>query len=84
MAPDSIQDGSCSTLLTLVVQGHNVAKPPHPGGAADLLMTTVLRMLRHTDLVAQDASVGGVPAALRGTAGLQPCLADHMAPFSAR
>ena len=39
--------------------------------AGDLLMVTVLRILRHTDLVTRDAGAGGLPGALRGASGVQ-------------
>ena len=49
--------------------------------AADLLMTTVLRILRHTDLVASGRRSRPI-AALRGAPGLQKALADQMAAFA--
>ncbi|AUX22722.1 uncharacterized protein SOCEGT47_032290 [Sorangium cellulosum] len=50
--------------------------------AADLLMTTVLRILRHTDLVAQDPVLEAYRLRCEARPAFQKALADQMAPFA--
>lgn len=49
--------------------------------AADLLMTTVLRILRHTDLVAQIPALEAYRLRCEARPAFQKALADQMAPF---
>jgi glutathione S-transferase len=49
--------------------------------AADLLMTTVLRILRHTDLLAQMPVLEAYRLRCEARPAFQKALADHMAPF---
>jgi glutathione S-transferase len=51
--------------------------------AADLLMTTVLRILRHTDLVAQIPRLDAYQRRCEARPAFQKALQDHMAPFAA-
>lgn len=51
--------------------------------AADLLMTTVLRILRHTDLVAEFANLVEYKTRCEARPAFARAMADHMAPFSA-
>jgi glutathione S-transferase len=50
--------------------------------AADLLMTTVLRILRHTDLVAQVPALEAYRLRCEARPAFQRALADQMAPFA--
>lgn len=50
--------------------------------AADLLMTTVLRILRHTDLVAQYPALEAYRLRCEARPTFQKALADQMAPFA--
>ncbi len=50
--------------------------------AADLLMTTVLRILRHTDLVAQMPVLEAYRLRCEARPAFQKALADQMAPFA--
>lgn len=50
--------------------------------AADLLMTTVLRILRHTDLVAQIPVLEAYRLRCEARPAFQKAMADHMAPFA--
>lgn len=51
--------------------------------AGDLLMTTVLRLLRHTDLVAEMPALEAYQKRCEARPAFQKALADHMAPFAA-
>lgn len=51
--------------------------------AGDLLMTTVLRILRHTDLVAQMPVLEAYRLRCEARPAFQKALADQMAPFAA-
>jgi glutathione S-transferase len=51
--------------------------------AADLLMTTVLRILRHTDLVAQLPALDAYRRRCEARPAFQKAMADHLAPFAA-
>jgi glutathione S-transferase len=51
--------------------------------AGDLLMTTVLRMLRHTDLVSSRPALKAYQARCEARPAFQKALADHMRPFAA-
>jgi glutathione S-transferase len=50
--------------------------------AADILMTTVLRMLRHTDLVAQFPTLEAYRQRCEARPAFQKAMADHLAPFA--
>jgi len=50
--------------------------------AADLLMTTVLRILRHTDLVAQMPVLEAYRLRCEARPAFQKALADQMAAFT--
>ena len=50
--------------------------------AGDLLMTTVLRILRHTDLVAEIPVLEAYRLRCEARPAFQKALADHMAPFA--
>ncbi|QRK13464.1 glutathione S-transferase family protein [Archangium violaceum] len=50
--------------------------------AADLLMTTVLRILRHTELVAEMPVLEAYRLRCEARPAFQKALADHMAPFA--
>jgi glutathione S-transferase len=50
--------------------------------AADLLMTTVLRILRHTDMVAQVPVLEAYRSRCEARPAFQKALADQMAPFA--
>jgi glutathione S-transferase len=54
----------------------------HRFTAADLLMTTVLRILRHTDLVAQMPALEAYRLRCEARPGFQKALADQMAAFT--
>lgn len=49
--------------------------------AGDLMMTTVLRILRNTDLVARDPRLGAYQARCEARPAFQRALGDQMAPF---
>lgn len=49
--------------------------------AADLLMTTVLRIVRHTDLLAQAPALEAYRTRCEARPAFQKALADQMAPF---
>lgn len=51
--------------------------------AGDLLMTTVLRFLRHTDLVSSRPALQAYQARCEARPAFQKALADHLAPFKA-
>ena len=51
--------------------------------AGDLLMTTVLRILRHTDLVAQYPALDAYVGRCEARPAFQKALADQLAPFAA-
>jgi glutathione S-transferase len=48
----------------------------------DLMMTTVLRGLRHTDLVAASPRLAAYQARCEARPAFQRALRDHMAPFA--
>ena len=50
--------------------------------AGDLMMTTVLRILRHTDLVEQTPGLGAYVARCEARPAFQKALADQLAPFA--
>nr|WP_281180842.1 glutathione S-transferase family protein [Chondromyces crocatus] len=50
--------------------------------AGDLLMTTVLRILRHTDLVAQMPALDAYRMRCEARPAFQRAMASHMAPFA--
>jgi len=50
--------------------------------AGDLMMTTVLRMLRHTDLVSSRPTLAAYQARCESRAAFWKALADHMRPFA--
>jgi glutathione S-transferase len=50
--------------------------------AADLLMTTVLRVLRHTDLVVQMPVLEAYRLRCEARPAFAKAMADHMAPFA--
>ena len=50
--------------------------------AGDLLMTTVLRILRHCDLVAQMPVLEAYRLRNEGRPAFARAMADHMAPFA--
>jgi glutathione S-transferase len=52
--------------------------------AGDLLMTTVLRILRHTDLVAEYPALDAYVRRCEARPAFQKALADQLAPFAAR
>ena len=51
--------------------------------AADLLMTTVLRILRHTDIVAQHPVLEAYRDRCEARPAFARAMADHLAPFAA-
>jgi glutathione S-transferase len=51
--------------------------------AADLMMTTVLRILRHTDLVAQRPPLKAYQERCEARPAFKKALADHLKPFEA-
>jgi glutathione S-transferase len=51
--------------------------------AGDLLMTTVLRMLRHTDLVSARPALKAYQERCEARPAFQKALADHLKPFEA-
>lgn len=50
--------------------------------AGDLLMTTVLRILRHTDLVSRRPSLAAYQARCEARPAFQKALTDHLKPFA--
>ena len=50
--------------------------------AADLLMTTVLRILRHTDLIAQIPVLEAYRLRCEARPAFRKALADQLAPFA--
>jgi glutathione S-transferase len=50
--------------------------------AADLLMTTVLRILRHTDLLSQMPSLEAYRLRCEARPAFQKAMTDHLAPFA--
>lgn len=60
-------------------------RPYLEGGftAADLMMTTVLRILRHTDLVAAEPVLADYQTRCEARPAFQRALADHMAVYDA-
>ena len=50
--------------------------------AADLLMTTVLRILRHTDLVARMPTLEAYRQRCEARPAFQKAMVDHLAPFA--
>ena len=52
--------------------------------AGDLLMTTVLRILRHTDFVAEHPALEAYVARCQARPAFQRALADQLAPFEAQ
>jgi glutathione S-transferase len=51
--------------------------------AGDLLMTTVLRMLRHTEIVSAQPALKAYQARCEARSAFQKALADHLKPFEA-
>jgi glutathione S-transferase len=51
--------------------------------AADLLMTTVLRILRHTDIVAQIPKLDAYRTRCEARPAFRKAMEDHLAPFAA-
>jgi glutathione S-transferase len=51
--------------------------------AGDLLMTTVLRMLRHTDIVSERPALKAYQERCEARPAFQKALADHLKPFEA-
>jgi glutathione S-transferase len=51
--------------------------------AGDLLMTTVLRMLRHTEIVSAQPALKAYQARCEARPAFQKALADHLKPFEA-
>ena len=51
--------------------------------AGDLLMTTVLRMLRHTDIVSGRPALKAYQERCQARPAFQKALADHLRPFAA-
>ncbi len=51
--------------------------------AGDLLMTTVLRILRHTDIVAKRSTLRSYQNRCEARPAFQKALADHLRPFAA-
>src|SRR5882762_2329396 len=52
--------------------------------AADLMMTTVLRILRHTDLVSDRPALKAYQARCEARPTFQKAMADHLRPFEAK
>jgi glutathione S-transferase len=52
--------------------------------AADLMMTTVLRILRHTDLASERPALKAYLGRCEARAAFQKALADHLKPFEAK
>ena len=51
--------------------------------AGDLLMTTVLRILRHTDLVTERPALKAYQQRCEARPAFQKAMADHLKPFAA-
>ena len=51
--------------------------------AGDLLMTTVLRMLRHTEIVSARPALKAYQERCEARPAFQKALADHLKPFEA-
>ena len=51
--------------------------------AGDLLMTTVLRFLRHTDIVGSRPALKAYQERCEARPAFQKALADHLRPFAA-
>jgi glutathione S-transferase len=51
--------------------------------AADLMMTTVLRILRHTDIMSERPALKAYQGRCEARAAFQKALADHLKPFEA-
>ena len=51
--------------------------------AADLMMTTVLRILRHTDIVSDRPGLKAYQARCEARPAFQKAMADHLKPFEA-
>jgi glutathione S-transferase len=66
--------------IDLFNAGQEWAKLRHP--AADLLMSTVLRFLRHTDLVAQMPALDAYQRRCEARPAFRKALADQMAVFA--
>ena len=52
--------------------------------AADLMMTTVLRILRHTDIMSERPALQAYQARCEARPAFQRALADHLKPFAAK
>jgi len=52
--------------------------------AADLMMTTVLRILRHTDIVSDRPALKAYQARCEARPAFQKAMADHLRPFEAK
>jgi len=52
--------------------------------AADLMMTTVLRILRHTDIVSERPALKAYQARCEARPAFQKALGDHLKPFAAK
>ena len=52
--------------------------------AGDLMMATVLQILRHTDLVAEQPAVARLPRPVHRRAAYRRAYGDHMAAFEKR
>ncbi len=50
--------------------------------AADLMMTTVLRILRHTDIMSERPALKTYQARCEARPAFQKALADHLKPFA--
>ena len=51
--------------------------------AGDLLMTTVLRILRHTDIVSGQPALKAYQERCEARPAFQKAMADHLRPFAA-
>jgi glutathione S-transferase len=51
--------------------------------AADLMMTSVLRVLRHTDIVSERPTLKAYQERCEGRAAFKKAMADHLKPFQA-
>ena len=49
--------------------------------AADLMMTSVLRILRHTDVLSRHAALAAYQRRCEARAAFQKAMADHLKPF---
>lgn len=52
--------------------------------AADLMMTTVLRILRHTDIISERPVLDAYQARCEARPAFQKALADHLRPFATK